>query len=582
MKYFNTIKILLGIFAIGISSAEASNLMREHNPADMAMKMDIQKPNAGKKSETVRVPSVGLNTQSNRLIQNVEGREVLYNKECIGVFDFFEDAFDYGEILATKVIWNEDHVYFYNILGLAEYDSYVEGIVSGNTITINFPQRVYINADYGYSIDLVMMKLHETKDEYGRDMVEYLYDPTITSVTYTIQDDGVLELVIPGDQFDGELKPDYAIGYVYSDNKEWVNYCDFYQRLVPTEGNINTLPPNIEMREYTFVYGGYGVLVKIGFDEDMLYIQGLNPNIPDGVIYAKIEGDEAIITQDQIMCIYNNCFMYTKCVYDNPNYDYWDDHSPEYIFAPEDAVFKLKISEDKNTISSIDPDMYLCLNGARDRLYYLAAYRNFCLNYQSSFAGTPKVPFDPYWYDEFFTGGAGSFFFSIADTSEEGSLLDTEHLYYRMYVDGEVKVFQQEENPNGGRPYYYYLGLTEPTTLIPYNFMNWQDIYLYADTPRRMVDFYNPDITTVGVQAVYVYEGVTTESDILSYNITTGETTILPGQGAGVSSVLNSKLIKGIYNMQGVMLYEQSTPEIIQTLSPGLYVIDGKKVLIEK
>lgn len=582
MKYLSIATGLAGLMLLGGMSANAKNIVRDRNSDIRRNFTELQEMRAGLMNQRQDSPKNSTKTMSRAPLQpitEVEGKEVLYNKNSTGTYGFYEEAFFYQGEFASKVVWDDsDGVYFYNILSLANYPTYVEGRKNGNEISVSLPQCVYFNSEYNYGINLAAVKIHDYIDEFGREAVEYLYDPTITSFTYTVEESGKLTMNIPGKPFDGEELPDYAIGLIYTDTKEWLGYSDFYQEMLPFEGEITRVPEGVSMREYTFVYAGHGILVEVGFDEDTLYIRGLNPNFPDGTISAKINGTSATIVQNEIMGIYENCFMYTKCVYDNPDFDYMDDESEEFLFAPEDVVYELEISDDGNTITSKDGEMYLCLNGASNRLYYLAAYRGIRLHFQESFAGTPKIPTEPYWYDEFAMGGDGTFFFNIFDVSEEGTLLKTNCLYYRIYEDGEIKTFMQEKNNNGYRPNYYYPGIAAPTTLIPYEFMNWQDIYNYADTPRRMVAFYNPAISTVGVQTVYNYEGTTSCSDILSYDIASGMSSIIP---SGIKGVTMSHLLKGIYNLQGVKLMDSVTPENINSLPKGIYVIDGKKVMVK-
>lgn len=580
MKLFSCLMLL----ATGLT-AGAMNIVRgdgheymSRNLPELSERISVvsQRSESAVDAARIRANAAG------RPIENAEGREVLYDKESVGTYGFYEEAFFYEGNFASKVIWDEasGKVYFYNILSLANYPSYIEGTLSGNEIEVSLPQSVFYNEEYRYGINLVAMKIHDYKDAWGRDAVEYLPDSSISSFKYLVEDDGTLRLQIPGEQYNGDDMPDYVIGLVYSDNNEWLGYSDFMQVMVPFEGKITAVPDNVEMREYTFIYDNYGIMVEVGYDKDTLYIRGLNPNFPDGTISAAIVGNKAYIKQNEVMGIYDNCFMFTKCVYENPDYDIFDDYSPEYIFAPEDAQYVLIISDDGDTITSEDDSMYLCLNGAKDRLYYLGAYRNFKLHYQSSFAGTPLPPYEPYWYQEFATGGVGSFYFYIPDQGKEDILLKTSCLYYRIYVDRELMTFQQEVNETG-RPFrYYYYGFEEPTTLIPYDFMNWQDVYVYADTPRRRVDIYDPKVESLGVQTVYIYEGVTTVSDILIYDLTSGRITLEPADSAGVDTIVEESKASGVYNLQGVKVLDECDRDKISSLPSGFYIINGRKVAL--
>ncbi|MCH5312312.1 MAG: hypothetical protein J1E57_10230 [Prevotella sp.] len=573
MKSFIT-TIFVGLALLTSVSANAINIIRESKsqPTKMPTTQDIRlKTEARKSVKTLAADDA---------ITSPVGTERLYTKDCSGTFRFSDSALFYEDVFSTKLVWGDNNdVYFYNILSLAEADTFVKGTVDGNKIVIDLPQTAYYDEEAGAYVELAIVKYSVYIDELNREAGEYIYCPDFTQITFNVADNGVLTMVIPGEQFDGRYLPDYGLGYVYSDTKEWTGYVDFEQVLTPTEGAINVIPTGTVMTPYTFIYDNHGINVEVGFNNDNMYIRGLNPNFPKGVIVASVEGNTATIRQNQIMGIYNDVLMYLKLVKANPDYDYeTDDPNLEYFFAPDDAVYTLQISDDRSTISSVNNEYDLCLNGSPTRLYYLAVYVEINLNLQSSYAGTPKNPSDPYWYDEFNTGGTGSFFFYVYDVSTDGSMLDPNHLYYRIYVDDKIMTFVQEENP-GGRYRYRYPQIFEATTKIPYLFMNWQDIYVYADTPRRMVDLYNPDITSVGVQSVYEYEGKTTVSDILRYDILQGTYTFVKDE-TGIDKVVATPVTKGIYNLMGIKLYESAGPTEINSLPKGIYIINGEKIYV--
>lgn len=517
---------------------------------------------------------------ANDIITSPTGTEKLYTKKSCGTYRFIDDAFFYEDTFNTKLVWGDNNsVYFYNILSLTETDTFVKGTMNDNKIIIDLPQTAYYDEEAGAYVELAIVQYNEYFDELNRVAGEYIYCPDITQITFNVADNGELTMVIPGEQFDGVNLPDYGLGCVYSDTKEWTGYVDFEQVLTPTEGAINVIPTGTVMKQYSFIYDGHGINVEVGFNNDNMYIRGLNPNFPSGVIVASVEGNTATIKQNQIMGIYNDVLMYLKLVKANPDYNYEsDDANLEYFFAPDNAVYTLQISDDRSTIHSVNNEYDLCLNGSPTRLYYLAVYVEINLNLQSSYAGIPKNPSDPYWYDEFNIGGTGTFFFYVYDVSTDGSMLDPDCLYYRIYVDDKIMTFVQEENP-GGRYRYYYPQIFEPTTKIPYLFTNWQDIFMYTDTPRRMVELYNPDLTSVGVQAVYEYEGETTVSDILRYDISQGTYTFIKDE-TGVGKVTIPPTTKSIYNLMGIKIDESASPTKINSLPKGIYIINGEKVYV--
>lgn len=527
----------------------------------------------------------------NVITEAPDGIAKLYNKNCIGTYTTLGTTEYYKDNnVATSIVWTEgEEAYLYNILNLAEYNTYVKGLVNGNVITVQLPQTVYYDSSEGTDVLLMGVKAEDYIDDWGREGVRYIADPSIRYVTYTIAEDGTLNLVCPGEPFDGEYLPDYGIGYVYSNSLKWTGYCDFVQELTPMDGNIVEMPEGVETAEYSLIYDDYGNKATVAIEGDKMFIKGLNPNVPDGVFYARIEDGYAYVPQNQIIGIFSNCFIYTKCVYPNPDYDYEDEYSPEVIFAPEDAEYCFKVENDGKILRSAENNgMLFALNGSLDRVYTLCIYEDFTLQFQDSYAGIPENPRDLYWYDEFADRGFSSFFFSISNISD-GNLLENDDMYYIIYVNGKAEIFQESENTTGHLS-MKYRGLNKPTIRIPYMFTNWGDINVFTDTSRRLVCLYRNDVETIGVQAIYEYEGSTTFSDIVTLNLLTNRVSTAPGNNPpenpsdseGSINKLDSDhngLYK-VYNLQGIKLMEAKDKSALNSLPAGLYIVNGKKVYL--
>ena len=86
---------------------------------------------------------------------------------------------------------------------------------------------------------------------------------------------------------------------------------------------------------------------------------------------------------------------------------------------------------------------------------------------------------------------------------------------------------------------------------MPYKFSNDIDISKWSDNIFD-VGIYVDGLTTVGVQAVYFYENVLTASDIVTYNVETGETTVTPGNSF-VGKVGDKEVVSTeYYDLNGV------------------------------
>lgn len=503
-----------------------------------------------------------------------ESIEQLYTKECAGLSDFMGDPFYYEDNeFAAQVIREGDEVYILNPLSLSDFDIYVKGTISANgTITVPVPQTIGYDELKGCNIDLYVLKAEDYTDQYGRKSVTFKADYSRTSFRYVPDESGRLKLTLPGDPYDGENIPDYAIGYVYSKGGVWTNYADWYQVLTPIEGEIVKMPAGVETKTYSLIWDKYATSCEIGREENVMYIKGLNPNVPEGVFKATINGDKAYIEQNQIIGIFDYHFIYTKVGVPNPDYDYYDEYSPEFLFVPDTERYVMETADSYNVLYGNDEGRFFILNGSKDRVYTLCAYAGFTLKHQENYAGTPNNPYDLYWYDEFNAGGVGSFYFSLSNITAERNMLDPYCMSYMIYADGEPMIFEEAENTLTYRPAIIYSGITEPTMFIPYMFENWADIWVITDTDRRLVGIYNPDIKTIGVQGYYDYNGVRTWTDIVTYNRLTNGVTTTPGTDAGVNDIVSDNDSETvIYNLQGIRLDRQ--PE------RGAFIVNGRKIV---
>lgn len=166
---------------------------------------------------------------------------------------------------------------------------------------------------------------------------------------------------------------------------------------------IITWPETLMPQVYTFItetqYGDrYAFEVNVGIDDnDFMYIQGLYPDFPEGVFKAKIDGNIAEVSQNQFLGNYGSREVYTKCLVDNPDYD-WDDwQSPLYILAPEDVTYKLSIDSERNVIASEDEGIYFCFNTSLDSFKSLKVWTDIELHKHVTYAGTPSNPYEPYF-----------------------------------------------------------------------------------------------------------------------------------------------------------------------------------------
>lgn len=180
----------------------------------------------------------------------------------------------------------------------------------------------------------------------------------------------------------------------------------------------------------------------------------------------------------------------------------------------------------------------------------------------------PTDPYKPYIYDmtdsEYGETTPYCFMFYIDNKGTNDELLDTEKLFYYIYVDDEIlefdrKSFTHAENQGEGT-----------ISLIPFNFTDEN----FGNGGARHWVYLGEDLfNTLGVQAVYVVDGVEYRSHIVKVDLD-GKVTVVDDETDGITSVRNEFISDPIpYDLSG---------RRVQQLQPGqIYIKEGKKMIVK-
>lgn len=554
----------LPLFAVALSLTPLAGMANETSQRPVsAFKTPLPERTVRHSSTPVKVSKPQKEAGATDILEitpltlNPQGQTAYYFKDCTGIYPYAtEDGIAFYRYTdtndAAKFVWGDDgNVYIYDILQTEDpYNEdgrttvgYTKGtMVNENEIVISFPQTVMTYDSFyfeGY-IYYNICVLKETEDDEGGIWYEPVTD--ITSVTLT-REPGSDNWVLQIPYNDGDV---YGLGYFQQTDEDavvslyaWGEYVDFTQSYKPLDAPMAEIPAGVEPEQWQIIDGLNGWETYVAFDGDDIYIKGFSSSYPELTLKATKNGDgTASIPFNQYVGIdpYNVRFMLTRYAYVDPSND------QQIILAPEDTEFVLKVDETNKRITCADPELYLviCTAPSTGLQRMVIGFIDFIIQYQESYAGTPANPMTLFWSwndEEFDSLGYFSFFFEIPILSTKGTVLDMDYLYYRIYQDGQLLTF----NYNDPFPGCYWG--TEDTTLIPFLFSNGFDIYAYWQYFNlREIGIYDyPE--TMGVQTVYEYEGVTTESDLLTLNIATGEVT----GDSGVSSVTDASVVSEEY-----------------------------------
>lgn len=520
------------------------------------------------------------------IITNPKGKTAYYSKEAAGTFLYFGEMFMYQETFPAIVIMGSNNkVYFKNIISVFPSDYYVEGTIDGNTITVPLNQTIEYSEDEGYGYNFgVFRTVPRTSD--GKEYIDFEYAEEVESITYEIADDGSMKMILPGTPFDGVNPPEYVAGLYFTDDYSFTGYCDFSQNYSKMDIEPVEIPEEAQIEPYVYVDNyNYAFIVDVATYDGNLYIKGLNDMLPDAILKAEISDGKAVVPQNQYLGIYfDQFYIFTKVLYDNPDYDPDDEDSPPLIMAPVNIGFELNIDTENKRIYADKPGIYLSFHNESDDEYLssLGYYGIFELKYQSSFEGTPANPVMLEYTTEFADRqGFNDFMFTLSNFSTDGRLLDVDYLYYRIYVDGKILIFSEEYTNNLlGNKVIAYSGVPYPVQYIPYLFNNNEDIFKFSDNAFD-IGLYGDVEESVAVQTVYHYNDVFTYSDLVRLNIKTGETENIQW-GDGVEQILDDEVVSTeYYTLDGLKVANPSRGLYIKVTKGSNGTVKTSKVILQ-
>ena len=505
--------------------------------------------------------SVPTRAESTPVILEAPGTTQLYCKDVIG-YGMGTPIQAYG--VASQINWDGENAYFKDIITAAPIGSYVKASLEDGKLVLPLNQTVleYDDEEYTMNFGLLRPVFTVDSDSDGDESVYvwFEYSDDYDSISYTIDANGSLMLENPEAKYTPEGQspshynfPDYVIGYYYSDDHVWSGYCDVFQ--IYDEFNYAPVefPEGLEMQNMTYINSmGMGVIVSVYEDKDALYIKGLSAYVPDAVFKADIieNGTKLSVAPNQYIGIEEDLYyVVTSTAFID------DDGLLDILYDGTPAFYNLERDPNTGKILSIkaeDSPYFLAFNDDPFYFYPLDIFNGLELTFQESFAGIPSTPYDVFYEDYSRLMGANFIFFRLSSFSYNGDIIDVNNLFYTIYINGEEVVFEEENGFNLlGEETTMYLGVKEPTTLIPYTFANSRD--LYEDMGGTfIVGLYAEGIDTAGVQAVYKCDGETTYSGLVTVDVATGEETITGGTETKVETIVGTEVVDTFYyNLNG-------------------------------
>jgi hypothetical protein len=396
-------------------------------------------------------------------------------------------------LLGRYVVDDEGNIFIYNAIPGLPTDTWMK-VEKGNGDTLVVkPQPIYYNSYYKTTMSVC--KMNGTADESG----QMSYEPDAKdSDMYFIYRNDTLTLVNDVDSV--------LLGVKYDDNNLWAGAGIKTSKYVKQTDETVTLDPSITPSTYVMKYLpgdtlACGKLVKVAFNGDDVYFGGFYLYMPDAYVKGKLENGKVTFKDNQYLGgdTYYGYHEYFKSVA-------WKTIHDEYIgdyYSLFEGENGLTFNYDSQN-NILKADSGFVINGGKESLFYLYIFKAPELSPYTEVASTPMDPIIKYSmpYNDYMEKGSISFDLPVFDA--KGRFLDTDKMYYNLYVDNETTpyIFTKED--------YDYL--SDNMTNVPYNY-NPEGDFFVNNLTHTLYLYFSAD--RLGVQSVYAGGGEVNKSNIV-------------------------------------------------------------------
>ena len=453
----------------------------------------------GKDLTKKRQPAALRRAAAGIISEQPEGTLVNYSRSGYAYYSslFGVYATEVSGAVGAVVFGADNKVYIKDIVSQAGVGTWVEGVVSGNKITISLPQTAW-NSGEGYSIEVVKMTYDEENQWYVRaadQTVTLNYDATTGAIT-----------VPAGNLTTGSE----IIGLSYDDDQSWAGYGDWAVTFEKVTDALVEAPAGLKTETYALTANGYGgSLVNVGFDGNDVYVQGIDKNLPASWVKGTINGNKVSFKSGQYIGPdgVTGYHQYLIAATAEEKYDeYWDEYYTEYSLSDGDITFEY----DATTKTLSESSLFL-LNAGKASVNYLYIFDKAEIAPFTEVATTPVAPevmLSEGGYDYYANGwGWGAIYFDQKTCDVNGKFTLPEKTSYRLWV----KV-NGEEKPLTLSWYDYQNQTVETMDEIPYDYVDGWDIGVYNG--QKYVYYYVIGPEAYGVQTVYCGAGEERVSEI--------------------------------------------------------------------
>ena len=431
------------------------------------------------------------------IYEQPEGEQVLYSRSGSAYYTFWGYVLNttLANAVGNVVFGDEGKVYIKDLVSQAKAGTWVEGTLEGtSSIKVELPQVAVEYPDYGYNLVVAKVK-------YDADQGWYVKSDNQTLTLRYNSKTG--EISFAGGQ--------EIIGLVYDDDDSWSGYGDWNISFTKLTDKLTEAPEGLQTETYSLTADSYdGSLVQVGFTESEVYVQGIDPNLPETWVKGTIDGDvvtfkrNQYIGADEVSGYHQYLVSATvEQVYD----DYYDEYYDEYTLSNTNITFKYDAATKTLSGSST-----FLINAGKTDINYLSAFTNAKIAPFTEVAATPASPIVNNLYEggySYYSYGYGWGYldFDIKTADTEGNYIMPEKLSYQVWI----KV-NGEEKPLSLSWWDYIYQEDETLTELPYDYSDGWDIS--SSGANKYLYFYVIGPEAYGVQAIYRGAGEEHKSEI--------------------------------------------------------------------
>lgn len=492
-----------------------------------------------------KVPMKEASDEMSPIYEAPAGETVLYSRDAIGFYvAFIFITFGQQDTSAASVVYGDDgYAYIYNPFGGWSTNSYLKCEVKDNKLVAQLPQPIYQETNDGETTNYYADLLYQQVDAEGN--ISYVPSDTeeVRTISWTVDGDSItmdMEYDATPDE-EGYLQyPEVMFGMI-DEEGTWTIAGDCAQTYEKVNYKTVEAPEGLTYEDWVMIVEGEGHVIPVGFDGNDVYIAGLSDYFPNSVVKGSIEGDKVVFESKQYMGETLGYFIhFMGATYDEETYYLADNITFNY-----DA---------ENKILKADAGTAMILNASLERVYYLSIFADPELKARNM--NPNQVPLDPIptSYSNYLQDyGYNYLQFTLPNLNADDDLLDTENMYYQVFIDDELWVFEP------GEEYW----IEEDMENIPYNFTDGKSIY--ASGASHTLYLYFEGFDTIGLKLFNVVGENTYESNKVTLDINTMTYTVDDSGSSAVGNIAADKVATSVefYNLQGVK---------VDRPSKGIYV----------